>query len=97
MLRRGRMRRRKPAPEPLKREIEDSIARQAVKNLRAGVILSSEVVADIIEELVLDIEARDRLLERIRNRLYAIAPPDAPPVNVVADYLEPPLPPSKAR
>jgi hypothetical protein len=46
--------------------------------------LPPEMVADVIEGFVLELEDRDRLLERVRNRLEQLAPAGAPPFDIHA-------------
>ena len=67
--------RKRPArpAEPLPRYVEDPTAREIVAKLRAGVVLPSTIVADVIESFVLELEERDRVLGRVRNRLDIIA------------------------
>jgi hypothetical protein len=85
-------RRRRPSPRvvPLHpREVLDPTCRQALANLRAGLILMPAQVADIIEALVLDLEAKDRVLEHVHRLAKEVA--DSPPLDVTR-YLRPESP-----
>ena len=69
-------------------EVRDPTCRQAIANLRAGLILTPMHTADIVEGLVLAIEEKDRVLEGLANRLQAILAIQPTPLDVT-EYLHP--------
>jgi hypothetical protein len=67
--------------------VQNPLYRQAIANLRAGLILTPAFTADIVEELVLALEEKDRVFEGLANRMQAILAMPPPPD--VTEYLRP--------